>query len=150
MTLTRANAEVVLLKRTSNYMDAADMDATTEDGTNVDLNDPIGYAIRICGGTVSSITLVVDDDVATVDGDDVDKLLDVAELRILESFLSQYDKFGLKVGPRSEYQSQLAERLEPKVKRMQKRLDTMYGVGAATVETGVIALDFADHNEDLV
>ena len=149
MTLTRANVEVILVKRTENFLAAADMDSTTVNGTNADLNDPIGYAIRICEGTVSDITDVADADVQTVDEDDVDKLLDVAELRVLETFLSQYDKFGLKVGPRSEYQSQLAERLESKVKRMQKRLDTMYGVGAATIEAGVVGLDFAEHNEDL-
>jgi len=149
MALTRAQVESILVRRCSNYMKAAEMDGETIQGTNADLNDPIGVAIRACDGTTTLPSNVVDADLVAIDVADYDKLFDIAELRILESVLSQYDKFGLKVGPRSEYQSQLVERLEPKLKRMQKRAELMYGWAAPTFEAGAISLDFAEHNEAL-
>lgn len=150
MALIRANVEAVLIKRLANTLAFVDLDSTTVDGTNADLNDPIGYAIRVCSGTVDDITVVDDDDVGTVDSDDVDMLLDVAEYRAVETVLGNFDKYGLKVGPRSGYQSQVREGLEAKVKRMKTDLETDYGLRAARATAGVIGRDFAEHGEDEV
>lgn len=147
MSITRAEAEVILIRRAGRFMRAAYMDYETQDGSNPDLNDPIGYAARACDLTVTNLTGVQDTDLDGLNINDIDKLLDIAEYRLLLSVLGNYDKFGLKVGPRSEYQSQLAERLEPRVKWLAERMETQYGVGAATLEAGYISRDFADHNE---
>ena len=87
MALTRANVEAILTKRTSKVMTFVSMDGTTVDGTNADLNDPIGVAIRECGGTTAAPELVTDADVATVVTADLDKLLDIGEYRLIGSII---------------------------------------------------------------
>jgi len=56
MALTRANAEVILIRRVGALLTAADLDGTTVDGTNVDLNDPFASALRQLGHTAVSYT----------------------------------------------------------------------------------------------
>jgi len=66
MTITRANVESILIKRVGKLMTAADMDGSTVGGTNADLNDPIGRALRRIGYTTASIIAVADVDIAGV------------------------------------------------------------------------------------
>ena len=149
MALTRANIETILVKRTSKLMVFVGMDGTTVDGTNADLDDPIGVAIRDCGGSVDNFTDVDDDDITTVDSAKYDQLIDIAEYRLLNSILGNFDKYGLKVGPRSGYQSQVREGVEVRLKQMRKDLEAKYGYNAPTPSVGYIERDFAEHNEDL-
>jgi len=146
MALTRANVETILVKRLNKTMAFVDM-ATTYNGDNADLADPIGFAIRECGGTTSDYTNPTDDDLTSVDSSDYDKLFDLAEYRLLESIIGNFDKYGLKVGPRSGYQSQVREGLEGKVKRVIDILEAKYGYNAPMPEFGKVVLDIADHNE---
>ena len=148
MTLTRAQVETVLVKRCGPLLTAAGM-AVTYAGANADLNDPIGYAIRKSGGTVATLTTVADSDVTSVDSTLTDQLLDLAELRTLESILGNLDDVDIRVGPRDEKLSQLRTGLEERLKRLQDRVEQEYGVTGVSVETGAVILDFADHNEDL-
>ena len=53
------------------------------------------------------------------------------------------------VGPRDEKLSQLRSSLEPRVARLQEKIEQEYGVTGVSVEAGAVILDFADHNEDL-
>src|SRR5690242_14586451 len=101
MSLTRANIETILVKRCGPLMTAAGM-ATTVLGSNADLNDPIGYAVRKAGGSVTSFVAVADADIAGVDELGYDQLLDLAELRTLETILGNLDDVDLRVGPRDE------------------------------------------------
>lgn len=149
MALTRANVEVILSKRSSKIMTFVGLDGTTVDGANADLNDPIGVAIRECGGTTASVVSVADTDLDTVDTSDYDKLFDIAEHRLLATMLGNFDKYGLKVGPRSGYQSQVREGLEKRIDDLKDALEAKYGYNAPTPEMGAITLDIADHNEDL-
>ena len=148
MTLTRANVESILVNRCGAYMEAVGMVVTIV-GTNANLNDPIGYAIRACDGSVADYVLVTNADILTVDSDDYDKLFDVAELRTLESVSGNYDMVDITVGPRSEKLNQLAQNLEARLKRLAQQVEDKYGIGAPTVDSGHITLDFADHNEAL-
>jgi hypothetical protein len=143
MSLTRANIESVLIRRVGKLLAAADLDGTTVSGSNGDLNDPIGWAIRQCGGTVASVVSVADGDCASVDDTDVDKLLDLAELRTLETIEGNLDGVDITVGPRSESLNQLSVRVRMKLdaKRDQVRRD--YGFNVATLSAGVVTLDFA-------
>ena len=146
MALTRANIEVILVKRCQKTMAFVDM-AVTYAGTNDDLSDPIGVGIRECSGTVSNFVAVADADVATVDSSDYDKLIDIAEYRLIASMISNFDKYGLKVGPRSGYQSQVREGLSSRLKLLGKELEAKYGWNAPSPEVGVIGLDIAHHRE---
>ena len=148
MTLTRANIESILVQRCGAYMTAAGMVVTVA-GSNVNLNDPIGYAVRMCDGTVTDYVTVADADVVTVDSTDYDKLLDIAELRLLDSISTNLDDVDLTVGPRSEKLNQLALNLQAIMERKSKRVEKSYGIDAPLVGTGAIVLDFADHNEAL-
>lgn len=148
MSLTRANVEAILVARCAALLQESSLDYQTVDGTNSDLNDPIGWAIRQLGGTVDSAVLVDDDDVATVDSDDTDALFDLAEYRTLETchgaLLALVD---LTVGPRSESFSDMAARLEAKLERLWQRLVKEHGLGLGSITGGVWDLDFVEKDE---
>ena len=148
MTLTRANVEAIIVQRVGAYMTAAGMVVTIA-GSNANLNDPIGYAVRMCDGTVVNYTSVSDTDVATVSSADYDKLLDIAELRTLDSVVSNLDDVDIMVGPRSERLSQLALNANAILDRKAVRIEKLYGIGSPLVGTGAVVLDFADHNETI-
>lgn len=149
MSVTRANVESILVARCGALMEAAGMDGSTIDGTNTDLSDPIGYSLRQAGYTVTNVAAVANADLSGLAADDYDQVFDVAELRTLESVLGNLDDVDIKLGPRSESLSQLAKGLETRIQRLQAKVEREYGVGASVLQAGVIALDFADHNEDL-
>ena len=148
MALTRANVEAILVQRCGAYMEAAGYVVTIV-GSNANLNDPIGYAIRMCDGTVGDYVLVTDADLLTIDADDYDKLLDIAEIRVLDSISTNLDDVDIVVGPRSEKLNQLAQNLQAILDRKAKRVEKVHGLDAPLVGTGAIVLDFAEHNEDL-
>lgn len=149
MSLTRANVETILVRRCGSLLTAAGLDGTTLDGTNVDLNDPIGYALREMGYTVDDITAVADDDVSSVSTANYDKLLDLSELRTLENIQGNLDEVDITLGPRKEALGQLPDRLEKRIERLEAKVRKVYGIGVGTITAGVIKLDFAEHNEDL-
>ena len=148
MTLTRANIEAILVQRCGAYMAAAGMVVTIA-GSNANLNDPIGYAIRMCDGTVTSFVSVADADVATVLAADYDKLLDIAELRTLDSVATNLDDVDITAGQRSEKFNQLALNLQAIMERKAAKIEKLYGIGSPLIGTGAIVLDFADHNETI-
>lgn len=146
MSLTRANCETILVKRLGALLSEASL-AVTIVGSNADLNDPIGWAVRQCGGSVASVTSVADADVATVAASDMDKLLDLAELRTLETISGNLAGTDIKVGPRSENLDLLAQRVEQRLARKQTQLQRDYGFGLGTLEAGVIRLGFMQTTE---
>jgi hypothetical protein len=146
MSLTRATVESILVKRLSGWLSAAGL-AVTVVGTNADLNDPIGWAIRQLGLTVDDITAVDDTDVARVGSSDYDKLLDLAELRALETIQQNLDDVDIEVGPRSEKLDQLAGRVAKALDRKRAQVQRDYGHGLGTLEAGVITLSFMEQNE---
>ena len=146
MATTRAQVETILIRRAGKWLIAAGLDGTTISGSNVDLNDPLGFAIRACGGTVASIASVADADLATVPDSDLDKLLDIAELRTLESILGNYRLVDAKAGPVEAKASQLADRLERAIARLRSQLAIRYGIEGSSLSAGVIMLSIAETN----
>ena len=148
MALTRANVETLLIRRCGKLLAAAGLDGTTITGANGDLNDPLGWAIRQCGGTVASIVAVADVDLASVAADDYDQLFDLAELRALESILGNLDVVTQTVGGRSENLSDLAARVQTRLTEKRALVERQYGVGVGALQTGVIGLDFMQKDEE--
>lgn len=148
MSLTRADVEAILVKRVGPLLTSAGMDGTTVDGTNADLNDPIGGSILNLGYTVLNIVSIVDADVAQVQADEYSEILNVAELLTLENILGNLDDVDITVGPRTEKLSQIAAQVQRKIERIEARLKAKYGYGAASITASVITLDFAEHDDD--
>lgn len=145
MTLSRANTEFLIVARTGPLLEAAGL-AVTVAGSNADLNDPIGRAVRACGYTVTSLVLVADADVAQVTVSQYDEFLDVATLHTLEAILGSLDDVDITVGPRKEALSQLAAQAERKIKRLRDAMALAYGYGLAIPVAGVITQDIAEHD----
>lgn len=90
MSLTRADIEAALIKRAGDLLTTAGLDGTTVNGTNADLGDPIAFALRQIGVTVATLTSPTDAEVAaasTATEGSTDQLLDLAEIRVLETVL---------------------------------------------------------------
>ena len=149
MALTRANTELLLVARTSEWLVKASM-AVTVEGSNADLNDPIGYGVIQSGGTVASRVLVTSADIATVASADEEQFLDIAELRTWQNIQGNLVVTDTKIGPRDEKPGAQMTTLNGIVKRKEERIEDLYGLGVAPLEVGVINLNFAEHNEDNV
>jgi hypothetical protein len=123
--------------------------AVTVAGSNASLNDPLGYALRQSGYTVANIASVADADIASVETDDIDEVLDVAEFRTLENISGNIDDVDITNGPESERYSQIAASLEKRMTRLQQKIYDTYGTGVIA-EAGVINYDIAAHGDDTV
>jgi hypothetical protein len=142
MAHTRASIEAILIGRCGRLLVAAELDGTTVDGTNADLNDPIGWAIRQLGGAVASIGTVADADLAAIADDDTDALLDLAELRTLENTLGNLDLVDIQEGPERQALGQIGARLERAIVRKRAQIERDHGIGLGTITAGVINLGF--------
>ncbi len=147
MTATRADLETILISRAGKLLAAADLDGETRNGTNGDLNDPLATGLRRSGYSVASLAMVSDSDVAAIADDDIDKVLDLAELRCLENIEGNYDDVDISVTDRSESLSQLVKQVQTKIDRLQKKIERAYGIGQGTLSAGTIGLDFMQKND---
>jgi len=138
MGYTRAQIEKVLLRRAGRYLKEAQMDWTTQTGANDDLNDPIGTALRKSGYSVANMSNVADSDVGSVSVDDVDLVLDLAELRTLENIEGNLTLVNLTTASTSESLSDLARALAVKINRLRAKIGEEYGVLGATIEGGTV------------
>lgn len=125
----------------------AGLDGTTFDGSNSDLNDPIGYGIRKVGSTVSDPSNVADSDLAAVADNLFDALLDVSELRLLRNIRGNLDLVDTTAGPLSESLSQVASQVGRDIIELQAFIKDEYGLGGLTMEADVIRQDFAEHDD---
>lgn len=148
MTITRANAETILIRRAGALLTAAGLDGSTGDGTNADLNDPIGWALRQLGYSVASPAIVTDTDVAAVTDSTLDQFLDLAELRVLETAHSAaLTLVDTAAGSLRESLGQMAAGLEKRLERLASRLERLYGVGLAGLTGGYLTMEFAEHED---
>lgn len=126
MAVTRANAETELVTRLGPWLSNVGMAVTTA-GANASLNGALAYSIVKAGGAVTDPALVTDADIATVP--DIYKLYDLAELRTLESILSNFTLVDAKAGPVEAKNSQFADRLERLIARKKADIQAAYGLG---------------------
>lgn len=145
MTITRAHAEQVLTRRLGAILTAAGLDGESGAGTNPDLNDPLGWALRQIGKSVAVITAVSDTDMTGVSTSEVDKFLDLAELRALETVsLSLSVYVDISIGPRRESLSQMNAGIERRIEAKKKQIAQDYGIGGAVIYAGTIEQDFIE------
>lgn len=148
MALTRAQVSTILNKRIGPLFTELGLDGTTTN-SNTDHNDPIGYAIRKLGGTVATITAVADSDLASIEAANYDELLDLAELRCMQTALSTARRLvSYTLGPKREEYADIAKGLAVDIARKQDEMKEEYGRFNATLEAGVITLAFAEENEE--
>lgn len=127
LSVTRLQVETLLAQRVSGWLTISELSIGTL-GSSAVLNDPIGYAIRILGGTVADPSNVVDADIQTLDDDQLDALLDVAEVRALEN--AQGALFiDAKAGPVEAKRSAHGARLLAIIKDKKAALAINYGIG---------------------
>ena len=143
MTVTRANVEAVLVKRCGQLMQAASMDGISCAGANLDMNDPIGGALRRLGYVVASMAAVTDTDVAQVSDVKLDALLDLAEVRVLENVISHLDDATVYSGMSGS--SRMASRvrqIQAMVDRKRSYVEREHKLGLGQLEVGVVQFDF--------
>jgi len=146
MTVTRANVEAILVQRCGRLMSFVGM-AVTVAGSNASLNDPIGYALRQSGYSVANISSVADLDLASVAADDLDMVLDYAELRTLESVAGNMDAVDIANGPEKENFSQAATAVDKRIAKLSEKITLTYG-SSVEAEVGNMVFDFAAHGDD--
>jgi len=109
VSVTRVEVEQILHRRCGQYLTEAGM--SVQDGVNPWLTDPLRWALAMLGIESASIVAVTDTDLANVTRGQVDALLDLAELRALESVLTNLTDVKVSAGPLSVNASELPDRL---------------------------------------
>ena len=125
MTITRLQVEAVIAKRLGALLEEAGMSAGP--GPNPHLTDPNASALRALGYAPASLADITDADLATVTAAHLDPLLDLAELRTLESIASNLTVVDVTIGPVSERKGMLADRIAKLVQDKRKSLQARWG-----------------------
>lgn len=146
MAVTRANVETNLIRRLGNLMTKAGMDGSTADGTNTDLADPIAWGLRESGYSTADITNPTSAEVAAAE-EDIDQVMDLSELRTVESILGGLKNVDITLGPRSESFHQLALQAEKKLAAIQDKVEKLYSFSASPLTTGTLTYEFAEHQD---
>lgn len=114
------------------------MDVTNTDTANDDLENALAFALRSFG--ITPAHPLTNADFADLENEDLDELLDKAELRLLQDIQGNFAGVDITVGDRTERLSQFSEQLKADVEALTKRIDTTYTTGDFT--TGYIDLGF--------
>lgn len=152
MPLTVAQAESIGVARAGPVMVAAQVatDPAADASPRAYMADPIRQALRDLGYPIADPSAPADGDLATIADDDENAILDVMELRVLESCAVAIQDVDFKADETSMSAGGFAERLETRIARLEKRCRIKYGVGASAVAMGSIGLDFAQPNPDTI
>lgn len=101
--------------------------AATGDPTKPSVDQCIGWALRMLGYATASILAPVNGEVTAVAALHVDALLDLAEMRTLESILTNLNGVDLTTGPVTEDFSDLPDRLAKLIPEKRKAIGLMWG-----------------------
>lgn len=146
MSLTRAEIESELVSRQKARMDVVGM-SLSFNGANLDLNSAIGFAVRQCGGTVASLSAVANSDLNGFGPAEHDKLLDIAEYRLLLNIKGRWGRVDIRAGQLEESLSQFAKDLDKDIENKLKELKDSYGFGGSALSAGTLDYDFAQTTE---
>lgn len=142
MTMTRAQAETILVSRVGGLMEATDF-AVSVTGSNASLNDSLAWSARQLDLSTADPSTITDVELAALGSDDYDSFLNLAEYRTLCSILTNLAMVDVTGGPRTEKYSQLANQAQARLDRLEPLLTDLL----APITTGYIQLDFAEHGE---
>lgn len=145
--VTRANVESILIKRLGALLQQADLDGTTIDGSNADLNDPIRWALTYLNISVVSVMSVADVDLDGITLTTLDKFLDLAEYRTLQTINTQLDDVNIRVGPHSQAYSDLLDHVRKAVDTKKQNLKDDYNIGENKLSRALIKSNFVTHGE---
>lgn len=148
MAITLTLVETLLLKRSAGRMEAAGMDIVTVPH-NQDLLDPVLFALLCMDILPGDPLALTDADLAPIGLTNIQELLDLSELRLLENVVGNLALVDISVGPRKENLSQMVEQTEKAIARLNTKIQNVYGLGIATIEGGVMSLDFAAKGDDI-
>lgn len=140
MPLTRAQVDAELADRGGEWITLAGLTAPDA------FDSPIAYGLRQLRLSPADPTAPADADLAGVLPDQEDRLLDSAEVRLLENCLAGLGKslYDQKVGAAARSLGQVRASLEKLLARRWEMLRTRYGIGLGTITGGTIDLDFAE------
>lgn len=143
MPVTATQFRTVLIRRCGRKLAYAGMDSATVVGTNLDLVDPMREALASLGLAAADVSDVTDDDLAAVADHQQPQLLDVGELRCLESILGNRALGDRKALDSEYFDGRFYAHLELTVSRRRNELRDQYGYGLAPLTSGVFDLGFA-------
>lgn len=145
MAITRAQVEQILIRRCGRKLALVGLDGVTANGTNEDLSDPIVSALGVIGVGVANLAAVTDADLVAVTANLAGALIDLAELRALESVLGNWVEPDQQADTDNEQDlGKLYDSLEKTVARKRLQLQRQYGFGVGELTTGVYDLGFAE------
>lgn len=146
MSITRANAEKILIARAGTRMAFVEMDNATVDGTNENLADPIASALLDMDIEPADVTDPADGDISQIGS--IPEFLDRAELRLMENILGNCDAVDISEGPRSESFGQFVSSLQDAIQRKKDAIDSAYGGSLGELTGGRVTLNFATKGDD--
>ncbi len=136
MPMTVATIEGELLVLLGPYLSAVGLDSTTADGTNVALRGPIRRAVSRLGLPTADPHSVADGDLAGLTLAGLETLLSLAEWRALVVCWGNWPEVDEKAGEESQNLSQLADRLERRIKALKDELGPIAEDPAAGLTPG--------------
>jgi len=122
----RAEIDQVLVKRLGGLL--AQVELLGEEGveTQDSLSDAIGWALRLLGYPTASVTDVTDTDLAGVTTTHIDPLIDLAELRTMETINQNFARVTSWAGPVKEDWSSMGDRLRRMIEDKRKAVSVMH------------------------
>lgn len=132
MAYTRAAAETSLLRRIRGWFVQVQFDATTQNGTNADLNDPIAIALAQMHLGPIDPTAVVDSDLIQINSANLERFLAVAELTALRDVQGCLLSYSVSDGNTKLATSDLFKALAEKITDCEKNIARRWGDRVAT------------------
>lgn len=126
MSITRAEVEQIITKRLGAFLVEAGMD-TLQGGINPWLTDPMRWALYMLGIETASVISVDNADLTAVQRHQVDALLDLCELKTLETISTNYTDVDTKVGAVYEYRAALGTQIRQIADRKRTQIISLYG-----------------------
>jgi len=127
---TLADVELVTKDRLGALLTEAQ--AATGDPNKPSVEQCVGWAVRMLGYSTASVAMTANSEVTAVSADRVDALLDLAELRTLESIVTNLTQVNLTTGPVTEALSDIAKRAAELAKQKRANVALQWGSYLAT------------------
>lgn len=139
MPITVPDLEDALVNRARDLLTFLGM-STATDGANADLKGPVAFGCRHAGLSLANPMAATDDDLTRLDLADLDKLLDLAELRLLLSMETRFTEADAYVGSSRVDYSSVGQGLAKRVDKQMKLCEKQYGYSRSVLTAGLITL----------